>query len=254
MEFIAKSGGDGGAIAIFPLVAAIISLVFGILLFRQFRERRRPYQALWAIAMLMFAAASAALFAGTLFGWNAGLYRTYWLFGAVLNVPFLAMGECYLLIKSRTLNRVLLAILLVTSVLAAIVIVTASASRLALRQDLPLGRDVWGPESLALHLAQYYAYPTYLFLLGGTLWSAWRMRGAPALRNRFFGTLAIAGGATVVAAGAAFAATGVLVGLSLTLVAGVALMFWGFLLASRPTETPGTAGPAAAGNTTTSAD
>jgi hypothetical protein len=67
------------------------------------------------------------------------------------------------------------------------------------------------------------------------------MRGAPVLRNRFFGTLAIAGGATVVAAGAAFAATGILIGLSLTLVAGVALMFWGFLLASRPGEAAKTA-------------
>jgi MFS family permease len=237
VELIANTSGSGGAIAIFPLVAAVISLVFGVLLFRQFAERRRPYQALWAVAMLMFAAASAALFAGTLFGWSAGMYRAYWLFGAVLNVPFLAMGECYLLIKKRRVNTALLVLLLFASVVAAAIVAGADASPLALTRDLPRGKFVWGPGSLTLHIAQYYSIPTYVLLLAGTLWSAWKMRGAPPLRNRFYGTLAIACGATVVAAGAAFAATGVLIGLSLTLVAGVALMFWGFLLASRPGAT-----------------
>ena len=48
----------------------------------------------------------------------------------------------------------------------------------------------------------------------------------------------IALGATVVAAGAAFAATGVLAGFIGTLVAGICLMFWGFLRASRPIVVP----------------
>jgi hypothetical protein len=140
------------------------------------------------------------------------------------------------LIKNKTVNTVLLVLLVVASLAAAVIVAGAHASQLALTRDLPRGKFVWGPGSLTLHIAQYYSIPTYILLVAGTLWSAWKMRGAPALRNRFFGTLAIAGGATVVAAGAAFAATGILVGLSLTLVAGVALMFWGFLLASRPTE------------------
>jgi hypothetical protein len=75
-------------------------------------------------------------------------------------------------------------------------------------------------------------------LLLGTLWSAWKMRGRPELRDRFIGTLLIALGATVVAAGAAFAATGVLAGFIGTLVAGICLMFWGFLRASRPIVVP----------------
>ena len=64
------------------------------------------------------------------------------------------------------------------------------------------------------------------------------MRGRPELRDRFVGTLLIALGATVVAAGAAFAATGLLVGFIGTLVAGICVMFWGFLRASRPIEVP----------------
>ena len=60
------------------------------------------------------------------------------------------------------------------------------------------------------------------------------MRGRPELRDRFFGTLLIAVGATIVAAGAAFAALGDLPGSRSTLVAGISLMFRGFLRASRP--------------------
>ena len=71
-------------------------------------------------------------------------------------------------------------------------------------------------------------------LLGGALWSAWRMRGRPDLRDRFIGTLLIASGATIVAAGATFAAYGNLPGFCITLVAGIAVMFVGFLRASRP--------------------
>lgn len=221
----------------FAWAAAAIAVVFSLLLVRQFVRLRRPYQAVWAVALLMFCAASAALATGSSSGWSPRLYRSYWLLGAVLNVPFLAQGEVYLLIARTEIARALMIVLAVASIFAAVVVWTSPMHTAALLQDLPTGKQVWGAGSFTLHLAQYYAYPTYFFLLAGTLWSARKMRGAPALRNRFFGTLAIATGATVVAAGAGFAATGILTGLSLTLVSGIAIMFWGFLRASRPGST-----------------
>ena len=62
------------------------------------------------------------------------------------------------------------------------------------------------------------------------------MRGRPELRDRFYGTLLITLGATVVAGGSTFAAIGNLPGFSVTLVAGIALMFAGFLRASRTVD------------------
>ena len=52
------------------------------------------------------------------------------------------------------------------------------------------------------------------------------------------GTLLIAVGATVVAGGATFAAFGLVAGFIVTLVAGISVMFWGFLLASRHAPAP----------------
>jgi hypothetical protein len=68
------------------------------------------------------------------------------------------------------------------------------------------------------------------------------MRGRPELRDRFWGTLLISLGATVIAAlGSAFAALGELLLFSLSLLAGVTVMFVGFLRASRRTTSESSA-------------
>ena len=75
---------------VFPLVAAAVAGVFAALLVRQYLQRRRSYQLLWAIALLMYAVASLAVAIGALNGWSRLSFEVYWVFGAVLNVPFLA--------------------------------------------------------------------------------------------------------------------------------------------------------------------
>lgn len=229
---------------VFPLVAALIALGFSALLLRSYLARRRPAQLVWALALLMYAAASVALFLGALDGWTPAEYRVYWLFGAVLNVPYLAMGELYLLVRDRRVTTVVLVLLLFATAFAVARIRTATLDASALDVDLPKGAEVWAGDPVALDLARYYAFPAYFFLVGGTLWSAWRMRAHPGLRDRFLGTLAIAVGATIVAAGSAFAATGNAAGFSLTLTAGIAVMFWGFLRAGRSPAATGRTGPA----------
>jgi MFS family permease len=229
--------GSAVAVAVFPLIAAIVALVFAGLLFRQYLSRRRPYQLAWALALLMYTAASGALFLGVLSGWTTTEYRVYWLFGAVLNVPFLALGEAALLIRNRTVVNAAALLMVFATAFATTRIRTATIDPSALATDLPSGKDVFRADPFATDLARFYAFPAYFLLVGGTLWSAWKMRGAPQLRDRFVGTLLIALGATVVAAGSAFALNGLLIGFSATLAAGVALMFLGFLRASRPPRT-----------------
>jgi hypothetical protein len=216
-----------------PLLAALISTVFAALLARRQKDRLRAPELLWAVALLMYAGASAALALGAVSGWSTAEYRTYWLLGAVLNVPFLAQGEVHLLVGNRLVTGVLFLGLLFFTAFAISVVREATIERAALAETLPSGKDVFGESALAYRLAQLYSYPAYIVLVGGTLWSAWRMRGRPELRHRFVGTLAIAGGATIVAAGAAFAAAGNLPGFALTLVVGITLMFAGFLRATR---------------------
>lgn len=221
---------------LFPAISALVALIFSGLLLRQYLERHRPYQLAWAAALLMYAGASIALVLGvTGSGWSETSYRAYWLLGAVLNVPYLAIGELYLLVWRRAVVNGLFLLLVFATAFAFNRIRTATLVPQALAADLPRGSRVWALDTLALDLARYYSFPAYFLLIGGTLWSAWRMRGAPEMRNRFLGTLGIAIGATVVAAGSVFAATGNLPGFTITITIGITAMFWGFLRASRQT-------------------
>jgi hypothetical protein len=224
---------------VFPLGAGVIALAFAGLLSARFVRRRRAYQAAWILALLMYAAASFGLFLGVIDGWTTGEYRLYWLFGAILNVPWLAMGEAYLLIRNRTVTTFLLVGLLFASGFAIARVKTDAVDPAALTKDLPLGRDAFARDTLPYRLSQLYAYPAYVLLLLGTAWSVWRMRGRAGVRDRMVGTALIAAGATLVAIGSGVGAgLDVVPVFSIGLLAGIAVMFWGFVLASRPARSP----------------
>jgi len=222
---------------VFPLVAAAVAFVFAALLVRQYVRRRRSYQLLWAIALLMYAAASLAVAIGALNGWSRLAFEVYWVFGAVLNVPFLAAGELQLLVRNRGIELALDVVLVFVVAYSISVARGALYDAQALAQQLPSGKHVFGDGTPAHRLPQLISIPSYLVLVVGALWSAWRMRGRPGLKDRFFGTLLIAIGATIIAGfGSTFAALGDLPLFSVSLLAGIAVMFLGFLRASRPTS------------------
>jgi len=219
---------------VFPLVAAGVAFAFAALLVGQFMRKRRPYLAAWAIALLMYAVASTALFLGVLNGWSSTEYRVYWLFGAVLNVPYLFLGELYLLVRRRVVVDVVAVILVFLTAFAVATVMNAPIHAQALSTDLPLGKDVFGDGTMPYRLAQYLAYPSFILLVVACVWSAWKMRGRPELRDRFVGTLLIAIGATIVAIGSGVGAgLNVVPIFSIGLLAGIVVMFWGFLRASR---------------------
>lgn len=222
----------------FPLVAAAVAFVFAVLLARQYVQRRRPSQLLWAIALLMYAAASLAVAIGALNGWSRLAFEVYWVFGAVLNVPFLAAGELQLLVRNRTVELALDVVLVFLVAYSISVVRGAAYDAHALAQQLPSGKHVFGDGTPAHQLPRWISIPSYLILVVGALWSAWRMRGRPELKDRFMGTLLIVLGATVIAGGSSFAAAGQLAPFSVSLLIGIAVMFWGFLRASKPTSVP----------------
>ncbi|MDQ3646383.1 MAG: hypothetical protein M3345_05540, partial [Actinomycetota bacterium] len=86
---------------ILPLAAAAVSGAFCITLTRAAFFRPRPQLIAWAIALGSFAAASAVAALGMVAGWTASSYRTYYLLGAIINVPVLAAGTVYLLTPRR---------------------------------------------------------------------------------------------------------------------------------------------------------
>jgi hypothetical protein len=218
---------------VFPLAAAVVAFVFAAALGRQFARRQRIHLGMWCGALVMYGVASLAVAAGAAVDWSRTLFEVYWILGAVLNVPLLAAGEIHLLRRGQILDVAVWVVL--AFVFAYTIAVTRGAviDPASLAERLPSGKEVFGDGSAAHRLPQLISIPSYVILVAGAVWSAWRMRGRPELRSRFIGTLLVAAGATITAAaGSAFAAVGNLPAFSLSLLAGVAAMFLGFRRAS----------------------
>src|SRR5881227_499179 len=86
--------------------ASLLALAFALSTLERWVDRRKPHEAAWSIALFLFAAASAALWSGAAFGWNGLWFRLFYLFGAIVNVPYLALGTVYLLTDRATGRRV----------------------------------------------------------------------------------------------------------------------------------------------------
>jgi len=85
--------------ALLAFAAALLALRLGGLLAARWRARRAPELAGWAAALVTYAVASAALAWGAAAGWDAHVFRVYYLFGGLLTAPLLGLGS--LLLTSR---------------------------------------------------------------------------------------------------------------------------------------------------------
>jgi len=86
---------------VLPFFSSTLSFVFFLFLVDQWRERRRPYQAAWAIGMLWYALSAGTEWIGGAFGWSEPLYRLWYLIGAVWVAGWLGLGTVYLLSRTR---------------------------------------------------------------------------------------------------------------------------------------------------------
>ena len=222
----------------FPLAAAGVSGYFSWMLASQFAVRRRPNLAAWSIALAMFAVASAAAGIGALAGWTPLGFRVYYLFGAVLNVPVLALGTVYLLAPRRAADAFMW-LVVVASITATVVVFGADLGASGLETEgIPRGSEVLSNDVRLL--SRIFSIGGFLIVVGGALWSAAKLaRGRQArLRRLAAANLLIAAGTTVVAIASEMAriAQGEVEDLvfAVGLFAGVSIMFAGFLKTRPP--------------------
>jgi len=226
-------------------LATAVATLFAEATFKRWRHKRSPHEAAWTVALALFALASAALATGASTGWDRGVFRVFYLLGAVLNVPWLALGTIYLLFGERAGRRVR-AVLVFASGLAVGVLLTAPMTHdVTGSATIPIGKEVFGvfPRVLAAVGSGLGA----LVVFGGAAWSA--VRFARAARGRAagprpggpppgrmaaanaliaLGTLVLSGGGTL---------QGVLghdEAFTVTLATGIAVIYAGFLVAARP--------------------
>jgi hypothetical protein len=84
-----------------PAVTSLLALVFAVALFDQWRERRQTFQLVWALGMLFYGIASGCEAIGAASGWSEGLYKTWYLTGALWTAGWLGLGTAFLLGRTR---------------------------------------------------------------------------------------------------------------------------------------------------------
>ena len=87
--------------ALLPAATSILALVFAVALLDQWRERRHAFQLIWAAGMLFYGIAAGSEALGAAGGWSEGLYRTWYLTGAVWTAGWLGLGTAFLLARTR---------------------------------------------------------------------------------------------------------------------------------------------------------
>lgn len=227
------------AVFVIPLIAGAVGGAFAAVVARQYLSRRKPYQAIWALALAMFAAAALFETAGVALGWSDATYKGYYLFGAVLNVGWLGLGSLLLLTSPRTGWYAIVAMILV-SIVGLVAVLAAHTDSTLLKEQVPARGAIDVPAVLPLITNLVGS----ALLVGGAAWSAWKAARAGAPRNRVLGLAILAAGAFIVAGGHSYAQTrGVYIAQPLSEAVGIVAMFSGYVVveARRRVTNPTTA-------------
>ena len=219
--------------------ATLVAAAFALSTLDRFLARRRRHEAAWTVSLVFFTVASAALWLAAANGWNGPTFRVFYLFGAILNVPWLALGTVYLLAGRRTGDWCAAGLALVSAFAAGVMTVAPLEGPIA-SEGLPQGSDVFGP--LPRILAAVCSGGAAVVIIAGALISAWRLlRGrarsraaAPPVidpRRLALGNILIAAGTLVLSAsGTLNARLGAMTAFAVTLLIGISVLFIGFLV------------------------
>lgn len=215
--------------------ATLVALAATLSTFDRWLARRRPHEAAWAVAFALFTVAAAALAWGAGIGWERPTFRIFYLFGAILNVPVLALGTIMLLGGERARRVAVISVGLFAFFCIGVMVATPFTS------PLPSTRLARGSEvftALPRILAAVASGVATVVVVGGAVRSAVRMRSVPGGGRRAAGNLLIASGVILTGmSGLANSVLGAMGAFALFLTIGVTLIFVGYLAsASRATS------------------
>ena len=228
--------------------ATLVAMGFALSTLDRWLRRRRPHDLAWTVSLALFALGAGALWWAEARGWSLASFRVFYLAGAVLNVPWLALGTVYLLAGRTIGDRVRWWLVLFSGFSAGVVLFAPTRTGVS-GTDLPTGKDVFGVAPRVL--AAVGSGVAAIVIIAGALWSVYRMarRRQPALsgvrrttsspKQLVVGNLLIAAGTIVLSASGTLAGRlGKDTAFSLTLLIGICVLFAGFLVASTTSRRP----------------
>ena len=209
--------------------AALVAAAFSMSTFERWLAKRKRHELVWSVSLAFFSLASLSLAAGASLGWDEVTFKLFYLFGAIVNVPFLALGTVYLLGGQRR-GDLWTAFVSLLCAFAAGVIAVAPLKAEIPSDELVQGSEVFGvlPRALAASCSGIAA----LVIFGGAVWSAWRYRRGRML----WSNLLIATGTVVLSSSGLFnSVLGEMDAFAVSLAIGITIIFLGFLVATGAT-------------------
>ncbi|MCX7619493.1 MAG: hypothetical protein N2037_01465 [Acidimicrobiales bacterium] len=218
--------------------ATLIAIAFAFSTLERYLRARKRHELMWTLSLFMFAAGSLGLWMGAAFGWGEFNFKVFYLFGAILNVPFLALGTVHLLTRNQRRSDVIAASVALLSAFATGIVVASPVIGTIDPRTLPRGSEVFGlgPRILAAVASGLAS----VVIIGGAVWSALRLvlshrkpghatllsPGRLALANVLIaiGTLILGAG------GLSNSVLDAMDTFAVSLVVGIAVIFGGFLL------------------------
>jgi hypothetical protein len=205
-----------------PLAATVVAVFFVLRTASAARASKSVALELWSFSILQFAVASAALAWGVAFGWTSSVFRTFYLFGAVVNVIWLAVGTIWLL-SPRVVATVALAVVAIATGYALYVVSTTSfvagAAQAFAHSSIPAPSKVM-PGSARV-LSRWYSIGGSVVVIAGLVWSLVRRRHTTGLALLTLGVV-------IVGLAGEFARAGLVAAFSALLAVGIAVMYAGF--------------------------
>jgi hypothetical protein len=229
------------------LATAVASLFAESVLVR-YTQRRSPHLLAWTVALALFALASAALAVGVSTGWSEGAFRVFYLLGAIVNVPWLALGTVYLLKGVETGRRAQWGLVFFSGLAAGVMLSTPVDPVSGTK--IPQGSEVL--DAFPRALAGIGSGTAAVVIVVGAIWSATRYlrdRESPRAGRLAAANALIALGTLVLSSGGLVqGAIGHDEAFTLSLAVGITVIYAGFLVAEqrRAAPSPTSAEPASA--------
>ena len=155
-----------------PVITTVLSLVFsGALLRRYLTRGHGPHLLVWAVGVFVYGVGTITEAFTSVVGWREGVFRAWYISGALMGGAPLAQGTVYLLLRRKTAH--ILTACLITVVLVASACVLASPINPALAEAHRLSGKVlaWSWVRAFSPFINTYAL---VFLVGKAALSAWR--------------------------------------------------------------------------------
>lgn len=227
----------GAFTAIVPFASALILAFLTYDLYRRYQHYKGTHRHLlfWAIGLGMFGVAS--LCDGILeLTWSELAFIGWYLFGAILNAAWIGQGTLFLLVRKRWVFFAA-TLLAVASIVTAVLLLATPLNADAYQAGVPIAdqyQNILPRDAFIRRMTPIFNIYGTVLIVGGALYSGYLFYRKQILPNRVLGNVLIAAGSLAIAGAGILNRYGWGQFHSFAQLFFAVLMYYGFILASKP--------------------